>query len=82
MTAIVVHGGAGAYSPGEKHETGLRKAIEAGAGALERGGSALDAVEAAVVSMGRCEMFEPHAGSPAAKSITSGNSSDFLIVLS
>ncbi|MGE5184255.1 MAG: isoaspartyl peptidase/L-asparaginase family protein [Acidobacteriota bacterium] len=50
MTAIVVHGGAGATSP-ERHDRlreGVRAAADAGDAILAAGGSALDAVVAAV----------------------------------
>lgn len=53
--AIVLHGGAGVMdratmnpSTEEAYRAGLRKALEAGAQVLDRGGSSLDAVEAAV----------------------------------
>jgi len=50
MTAIIVHGGAGQVAP-ERHErlrAGVRAAAEAGDAILAAGGSALDAVVAAV----------------------------------
>jgi beta-aspartyl-peptidase (threonine type) len=50
MTAIIVHGGAGTISA-ERHErcrAGVRAGAEAGHAVLEAGGSALDAVVAAV----------------------------------
>src|SRR5262245_33090500 len=50
MTAIIVHGGAGNVTP-DRHaalRAGARRAAEAGAAILEAGGSALDAVVAAV----------------------------------
>lgn len=55
---LLIHGGAGAISKGEATpereaaiREALRDALRAGAGVLDRGGSALDAVEAAVRSM-------------------------------
>ena len=50
---LLVHGGAWAIPPdaAAAHETGVRKALDAGYGILARGGSALDAVEAAVSVM-------------------------------
>jgi beta-aspartyl-peptidase (threonine type) len=50
VTAIIVHGGAGAVTP-ERHDrlrAGVRASAEAGDAVLARGGSALDAVVAAV----------------------------------
>jgi beta-aspartyl-peptidase (threonine type) len=49
VPSIIVHGGAGKFDPGEKHDQGLRSAAAAGWEILSSGGSALDAVEAAVV---------------------------------
>ena len=48
--AIAVHGGAFNIPPDEReaHRLGCRRALEAGRDLLLRGGSALDAVEAAV----------------------------------
>ena len=53
--AIVVHGGAGVIErsklgpEGDKaYREGLKQAVEAGTAILDRGGSALDAVEAAI----------------------------------
>ena len=52
---LVIHGGAGAMRPAhgdsdheERARQGLRDALEAGAAILRNGGSAIDAVEAAV----------------------------------
>jgi beta-aspartyl-peptidase (threonine type) len=52
---LVIHGGAGAMRPEQgdpDHERrarqGLRDALDAGSAILEQGGSAIDAVEAAV----------------------------------
>jgi beta-aspartyl-peptidase (threonine type) len=49
MPSIIVHGGAGKFDPGKKHDRGLRAAASSGWAILSSGGSALDAVEAAVV---------------------------------
>jgi beta-aspartyl-peptidase (threonine type) len=56
MYALALHGGAGALPPqplsdqrARAFHTGLRRALEAGQAVLERGGAALDAVEATVV---------------------------------
>lgn len=49
MPSIIVHGGAGRFDPGEKHDEGLRAAASAGWEFLSSGGTAVDAVEAAVV---------------------------------
>ena len=62
---ILVHGGAWAI-PDEAvvaHLAGVRLAAEAGWAALDRGGSALDAVEAAVVAMEDDETFDAGRGS-------------------
>ena len=56
--AIAIHGGAESIKPGEldkkkeeKYRQGLNEALKAGYGVLEKGGSAIDAVEAAVKCM-------------------------------
>lgn len=62
---LVVHGGAWAI-PGdfaEAHLQGINKAMAAGWRVLERGGPALDAVEAAVVVMEDDEAFDAGRGS-------------------
>src|SRR4051812_45233004 len=62
---LVVHGGAWAM-PDETvaaHERGVRNAIAAGWKVLERGGSAVDAVEAAVMVMEEDETFDAGKGS-------------------
>jgi beta-aspartyl-peptidase (threonine type) len=48
--ALIVHGGAKEIAPGEEEDNrqGLREAIAAGKAILERGGTALDAVEASI----------------------------------
>src|SRR5689334_14535872 len=51
--AIIVHGGAGAMAP-DRHEeaaAGCREAALAGWAILRQGGSALDAVQAAIVAL-------------------------------
>lgn len=62
---LLVHGGAWAI-PDElvsAHLNGVRKAVEAGWSALTKGGSALDAVEEAVVIMEDDEAFDAGRGS-------------------
>jgi len=63
MSAIIVHGGAGAYRPGEEHDRGLRASIDAAWRILESDGSAADAVEAAVVVMEDDPIFNAGYGS-------------------
>lgn len=62
---LVVHGGAWAIPDDmvDAHLNGVRNAVAAGWSALERGGSALDAVEAAVVVMEDDETFDAGRGS-------------------
>ena len=62
---LVVHGGAWAIPDDmvEAHLGGIRAAMEAGWGSLERGGSALDAVEAAIKVMEDDEAFDAGRGS-------------------
>jgi beta-aspartyl-peptidase (threonine type) len=61
---LLIHGGAGAIQKGEAApereaaiREALRAALQAGWTVLDRGGSALDAVEAAVLSMEDCPYF-------------------------
>jgi len=63
--ALVVHGGAWAISDDmvEAHLNGVRNAAAAGWRALEHGGSALDAVEEAVVVLEDDETFDAGRGS-------------------
>ncbi len=63
--ALVVHGGGWAIPDDmvEPHLNGIRAALAAGWHALERGGSALDAIEAAVVVMEDDEAFDAGRGS-------------------
>lgn len=59
-TLLAIHGGAGVIRSGadeEAYHTGLRAALEAGNRVLEQGGSALDAVLAAVVALEDCPLF-------------------------
>jgi beta-aspartyl-peptidase (threonine type) len=51
VPSIILHGGAGRFDPGEEHDRGLRAAASAGWALLSSGGSALDAVEAAVAAL-------------------------------
>ncbi len=63
--AIVVHGGAGEWSR-ERHKGGLlgaKRATESGFEVLKHGGSSLDAVESAVMSMEENEVFNAGLGS-------------------
>ena len=63
---IAVHGGAGTISPEQANEgpyhEGLQAALRAGAVVLEAGGSALDAVQAAVQSLEDCPLFNAGRG--------------------
>jgi beta-aspartyl-peptidase (threonine type) len=62
---LVVHGGAWAMPDAEiaAHENGIAKALDAGYAVLERGGTAVEAVEAAVVVMEDDETFDAGRGS-------------------
>ncbi|HJT69682.1 MAG TPA: isoaspartyl peptidase/L-asparaginase [Terriglobales bacterium] len=62
---LLVHGGAWAIPDElvEAHLNGVRKALDAGWHALEKGGTALDAVEEAVVVMEDDEAFDAGRGS-------------------
>lgn len=62
---IIVHGGAGDIAPNlhEAHRQGTRRAAEAGWTVLAAGGSAMDAVEAAIVVMEDDEAFDAGRGS-------------------
>ena len=69
-TALAIHGGAGtilrsAMTPELEMEyrSGLENALRAGWGILENGGTSLDAVEAAVVSLEDCPLFNAGRGS-------------------
>jgi len=63
LPSIIVHGGAGRYSPGEEHERGLTDAVHAGSARLEAGDSALDAVVDAIVVMEDFPIFQAGFGS-------------------
>ena len=62
--AIIVHGGAGEVEPEslKARKQGCRAAADAGADVLKRGGQALDAVEAAVVSLEDNPLFNAGTG--------------------
>src|SRR5438045_4357862 len=67
---IAIHGGAGTIPRGsmskEKEAAymkALKDAVEAGSVILEKGGSSLDAVTAAVVSLENCPLFNAGKGS-------------------
>ena len=62
---ILIHGGAWAIPDGDvaAHERGIGDALDAGWAVLERGGSSLDAVEAAVAVMEDDEAFDAGRGS-------------------
>jgi beta-aspartyl-peptidase (threonine type) len=62
---LVVHGGAWAMPDDAiaAHENGVRNALDAGWKILERGGTALDAIEAAVVVMEEDDTFDAGRGS-------------------
>ncbi|UCC33207.1 MAG: isoaspartyl peptidase/L-asparaginase [Candidatus Bathyarchaeota archaeon] len=62
---IVVHGGAGTWQPERKSAglAGVKEAAAAGFDVLRAGGSALDAVESAVVTMENNEIFNAGHGS-------------------
>lgn len=63
--SIIVHGGAGTIPPDmlEAHRQGTLRAVEAGWHVLVEGGSALDAVEQAIVIMEDDETFDAGRGS-------------------
>jgi beta-aspartyl-peptidase (threonine type) len=63
--SIIIHGGAGDWSPEllEPARVGMQRAVEAGWAALEAGGSAMDAVEAAIVVLEDEEAFDAGRGS-------------------
>jgi beta-aspartyl-peptidase (threonine type) len=62
---LLVHGGAWAIPAAAKeaHEAGVRNALEAGHAILSRGGSAIDAVEAAVIVLENDPTFDAGRGS-------------------
>jgi beta-aspartyl-peptidase (threonine type) len=63
--ALIVHGGAKEIAPGEEEEnrSGLREAIGAGQDILERGGTAVDAVEASIRVLEALPVFNAGYGS-------------------
>ena len=70
MTTLVIHGGAGALPRSEmtaeraaEFHAALRAALTAGQRVLAGGGVSLDAVEAAIVSMEDCPLFNAGRGS-------------------
>jgi beta-aspartyl-peptidase (threonine type) len=62
---LLIHGGAWAMPDAdvEAHERGIANALDAGYAVLERGGTAVEAVEAAVVAMEDDEIFDAGRGS-------------------
>jgi beta-aspartyl-peptidase (threonine type) len=62
---LLIHGGAWAMPDEdvEAHERGIAQALDAGYAVLERGGTAVEAVEAAVVAMEDDEIFDAGRGS-------------------
>jgi len=70
MFTIAIHGGAGTITPASMtpgkeaaYKEALQAALDAGFRILEHGGSALDAVTAAVVSLEDCPLFNAGRGS-------------------
>ena len=70
MTTLAIHGGAGALPRSEmtaeraaEFHTALRAALAAGSRVLAGGGASLDAVEAAIVSLEDCPLFNAGRGS-------------------
>jgi len=65
VPALIVHGGAWAIpeSEAQAHQAGVRTALETGFAILSGGGSALDAVEAAVVALENDPTFDAGRGS-------------------
>ncbi|MBB6610371.1 isoaspartyl peptidase/L-asparaginase [Pontibacter sp. Tf4] len=68
--SIAIHGGAGTITPAsmtpdleQKYKAALRNALEKGAGILSKGGTALDAVEQAVVVLEDTPLFNAGKGS-------------------
>jgi beta-aspartyl-peptidase (threonine type) len=67
--SIAIHGGAGTLDPAEmtperraEYEAALRKALDAGAKVLAEGGSAIDAVKAAIMPMEDSPLFNAGKG--------------------
>ncbi len=63
MISIIVHGGAGTYSPGAEHEKALIATCEAAARVLASGGSACDAAVEATVLMENAPVLNAGYGS-------------------
>ncbi len=68
--SIAIHGGAGTILPDSltpelerSYKAGLQEALDAGYEALEKGSSAIEAVEASVVSLENCHLFNAGKGS-------------------
>jgi beta-aspartyl-peptidase (threonine type) len=68
--ALAIHGGAGTIEKKRitpevqvQYETALRRALDAGAHVLQQGGNSLDAVEAAVIELEDCPLFNAGRGS-------------------
>jgi beta-aspartyl-peptidase (threonine type) len=83
--ALVIHGGAGTIDRAEltperaaAYHAGLRQAIRSGGAVLAAGGSALDAVTAAVVSLEDCPLF--NAGKGAVLNADAGHELDAAIM--
>ena len=69
MFSIAIHGGAGTLSKSlmdaqkeKEYQLALQQALEAGKTILEKGGDALDAVEASVISLEDCPLFNAGKG--------------------
>ena len=84
--AIVVHGGAGGVAPDwltadrrKAHEAALTRAVETGHAILAKGGSSLDAVEAAIVILEDSPLF--NAGKGAVFTSAGGNELDASIMV-
>ena len=67
--ALVIHGGAGTIRPGmisaadeALYKQGLQKALDAGYAVLEKGGTAVDAVQVAIVTLENDSMFNAGRG--------------------
>jgi beta-aspartyl-peptidase (threonine type) len=80
MPSIIVHGGAGTFDPGDRHGDGLHAAAGAAWSILSEGGSALDAVETAVVSLEDDPLF--NAGYGASLNLAGEIEADASIMLS
>ncbi len=63
LPIMLVHGGCGGARPPRRALAAIREALNAGYGIMERGGLAVDAVEAAVVALETSGQFNAGAGS-------------------